>query len=99
MYGYRAGVIMNVIQDRCHRIGQTRQVTVYKLVTTGTVDEDIYEMGERKRLLSEAVLSNKQQPASKAGKQQDDIGMIGRILQGAIARMQQSQSQPQSLSI
>eukprot|EP01033_Poteriospumella_lacustris_P003447 gene3447-2545_t len=45
-------------EDRCHRIGQTKPVTVYKLVTQGTVDEDIYEMGERKRQLSQAVLSD-----------------------------------------
>ncbi|GMH79941.1 hypothetical protein TL16_g08330, partial [Triparma laevis f. inornata] len=31
-------------EDRCHRIGQTRPVTVYKLVTEGSVDEKIYEM-------------------------------------------------------
>lgn len=45
-------------EDRCHRIGQTKPVTVYKLVTQRTVDEDIYEMGERKRQLSQAVLSD-----------------------------------------
>lgn len=31
-------------------------MTVIKLVTEGTVDEDIYDLGERKRLLSAAVL-------------------------------------------
>ena len=30
--------------DRCHRIGQTKKVTIYKLVTNDTVDADIYEM-------------------------------------------------------
>ena len=45
-------------EDRSHRIGQTKPVTVYKLVTADTVDEDIYDMGERKRQLSTAVLSD-----------------------------------------
>ena len=43
-------------QDRCHRIGQTKEVTVYKLVVKDTVDEDIYDMGERKEKLSKALL-------------------------------------------
>lgn len=33
-------------QDRCHRIGQMRAVTVYRLVTMETVEEDIYEIGK-----------------------------------------------------
>ena len=43
-------------EDRAHRIGQTRPVTVYKLYVTETVDQDIFEMGERKSALSSAVL-------------------------------------------
>ena len=54
-------------EDRVHRIGQTKAVHVYKLVTTGTVDEDIYDMGQRKRELSTAVLSDNRTTAT-AGK-------------------------------
>ena len=43
-------------EDRAHRIGQTRQVHVVKLVTADTVDDDIFEMGERKKKLSTAIL-------------------------------------------
>ena len=46
------------LQDRCHRIGQTRPVTVYKLYAEGTVDEDIFHLGERKSQLSKAVLDD-----------------------------------------
>lgn len=46
-------------EDRCHRIGQTKPVKVYKLVSGETVDEDIFDMGERKSRLTEAVLSEK----------------------------------------
>jgi len=45
-------------QDRCHRIGQTKPVTVYKLFAKESVDEDIFEMGERKSKLSKAVLQD-----------------------------------------
>ncbi|KAG8498721.1 hypothetical protein CXB51_005049 [Gossypium anomalum] len=33
-------------EDRCHRIGQTRPVTIYRLVTKGTVDENVYEIAK-----------------------------------------------------
>ncbi|KAH9081299.1 hypothetical protein LEN26_021386 [Aphanomyces euteiches] len=42
--------------DRCHRIGQTKPVTVYKLVTEDSVDHAIYEIGCKKTLLNDTVL-------------------------------------------
>lgn len=42
--------------DRCHRIGQTRPVTIYKLVSTDTVDHEIFKLGETKTQLNNAVL-------------------------------------------
>ena len=52
-------------QDRCHRIGQQKQVTVYKLVCTDSVDEDIFNMGERKSKLSSAILHNSNSETAK----------------------------------
>ncbi|KAM7257304.1 hypothetical protein ACFE04_013045 [Oxalis oulophora] len=43
-------------EDRCHRIGQTKPVTIYRLVTKNTVDENIYEIAKRKLVLDAAVL-------------------------------------------
>ena len=37
--------------DRAHRIGQTRVVTSYKLVVTGTVEEKVLQLQETKRQL------------------------------------------------
>ena len=37
--------------DRAHRIGQTRVVTSYKLICTGTVEEKVLHMQETKRAL------------------------------------------------
>jgi SNF2 family DNA or RNA helicase len=42
--------------DRTHRIGQTRPVTAYRLVTTGSVEEKIRALAERKSALSKAVV-------------------------------------------
>ena len=42
-------------EDRVHRIGQTKTVVVYKLVTKGTVDEGIYGIAEKKSALEAKV--------------------------------------------
>ncbi len=42
--------------DRAHRIGQTRVVTSYKLITRGTVEEKILRLQERKRATLAALL-------------------------------------------
>lgn len=45
-------------EDRCHRIGQTKTVTIYRLVTKGSVDENVYEIAKRKLVLDAAVLES-----------------------------------------
>jgi superfamily II DNA or RNA helicase len=42
--------------DRAHRIGQTRPVTVYRLVTAGTIEERIVELHHRKREVANSLL-------------------------------------------
>ena len=42
--------------DRAHRIGQTRPVTIYRLVTKGTIEEQIVDLHHRKRDLAERLL-------------------------------------------
>lgn len=42
---------------RAHRIGQTRQVMVYKLVAEGTIEERILALQERKAALAEGLLT------------------------------------------
>jgi len=42
--------------DRAHRIGQRKTVSVHKLVTTGTVEERVATILERKRELADAVV-------------------------------------------
>lgn len=44
--------------DRAHRIGQTEVVTSYKLITRGTVEEKILSLQDRKREVTESVLSD-----------------------------------------
>lgn len=41
---------------RAHRIGQTRPVTVYRLVMEGTIEEQIVELHNKKRDLADSLL-------------------------------------------
>jgi superfamily II DNA or RNA helicase len=43
--------------DRAHRIGQEKPVTVYRLVTEGTIEEKILKLHEQKRDLADSLLS------------------------------------------
>lgn len=43
-------------EGRAHRFGQTRPVTIYRLISQGTVEEKILAMHARKRDLAEALL-------------------------------------------
>ena len=56
-------------QDRCHRIGQTKPVIVYRLVTAKTIDERIVERAAAKRKLEKMVIHNKK------FKSQDKVGL------------------------
>ncbi|MCD7746331.1 MAG: DEAD/DEAH box helicase [Lachnospiraceae bacterium] len=47
----------NQATDRAHRIGQTRQVTVYRLIMKGTIEERILRLQEEKKDLADQVLS------------------------------------------
>jgi SNF2 family DNA or RNA helicase len=42
--------------DRAHRIGQTRPVTIYRLVAKGTIEQKIVELHWRKRHLADRLL-------------------------------------------
>lgn len=48
--------VQNQATDRAHRIGQHNVVTVYKLVSEGTIEEKIIAIQERKKALAEQVL-------------------------------------------
>eukprot|EP01083_Nonionella_stella_P073910 200160_1 len=45
-------------QDRCHRIGQTREVNIYRLISENTVEENILKKAEQKKLLNAAVIGD-----------------------------------------
>merc|ERR1711971_659316 len=56
-------------QDRCHRIGQTKPVMIYRLVTANTIDQKIVERAAAKRRLEKMIIH------SKKFKSQDSAGL------------------------
>ena len=47
----------NQATDRAHRIGQENQVTVFKLITRHTIEENILKLQERKQNLADTVVT------------------------------------------
>ena len=45
-------------ENRAHRVGQTREVEVVRLITQGTIEEQIHALGETKLALDERVAGN-----------------------------------------
>ena len=43
-------------EDRCHRIGQKNNITIYTLLTKNTIDERINELVEKKGKMSDALV-------------------------------------------
>ena len=43
--------------DRAHRIGQTRKVEVIRLVTHGSIEEQVVELGQRKKALFDQLIT------------------------------------------
>lgn len=62
--------------DRAHRIGQTRPVMVYRLVSVGTIEEKVMELKARKSALFDAVMDDG--AALSGALSKDDIrGLLG----------------------
>ena len=58
----------NQATDRTYRIGQKRNVQVYKLITKNSIEEKIYNLQEKKAKLAEDILSTNQTFISKLSK-------------------------------
>ncbi len=60
----------NQATDRTYRIGQKRNVQVYKLITKNSIEEKIYELQQKKAKLIDNMLSTKETFISKLSKEE-----------------------------
>ena len=60
----------NQATDRTYRIGQKKNVQVYKLITTNSIEEKIYELQQRKAELVDNMLSTKETFINKLSKEE-----------------------------
>lgn len=65
--------VENQATDRAHRIGQEKNVFVYKLMTVGTVEEKIGAMQIRKRELVEGLLNEEHREQLKLSAEDLDV--------------------------
>ena len=64
-------------EDRCHRVGQTREVEVYKLISKDSIDETMLKIQQRKLELGEDISGEKgEEVTSKA----DMVSMLNEAL-------------------
>jgi superfamily II DNA or RNA helicase len=63
--------------DRAHRIGQTRRVTVLRLVARGTVEDRIEALKARKRTLAEAAVGETEDGALKGLSEAEVAALLG----------------------
>ena len=60
----------NQATDRTYRIGQKKNVQVYKLITKNSIEERIYELQQKKEKLIDNMLSTKETFVSKLSKEE-----------------------------
>ena len=65
---------------RCHRIGQTKEVKVYRLVTKATYEQSLFETSAKKYGLDEAVLGGGDSPTGGSGSLKEDAKKINQLL-------------------
>uniref|UniRef100_A0A1A9W5A9 SWI/SNF-related matrix-associated actin-dependent regulator of chromatin subfamily A containing DEAD/H box 1 homolog n=1 Tax=Glossina brevipalpis TaxID=37001 RepID=A0A1A9W5A9_9MUSC len=74
-------------EDRCHRMGQTRPVTIYRLISEGTIEEGMLLVAEEKLKLEQDITS------SEKGGEVQETRCVVRLLTMALGLDKDEQEQ------
>lgn len=76
--------------DRAHRIGQTKQVQVFRFVTENAIEEKVLDRAAQKLRLDQLVIQQGRQASANIGNSADDL--LGMIQHGAKAVFESNKS-------
>ncbi|UZJ53352.1 hypothetical protein CBS101457_002672 [Exobasidium rhododendri] len=62
--------------DRAHRLGQTKQVTVYRLITKNTIDERIVKLARNKKEVQDIVVGTKAYSETGMAKPNEIVSLL-----------------------
>lgn len=83
--------------DRAHRLGQTKQVTVYRLITKNTIDERIVKLARNKKEVQDIVVGNKAYTETGMAKPQEIVSLLLDDDQLAESMLQKKQKEERNL--
>ncbi|KAF2442090.1 hypothetical protein P171DRAFT_416996 [Karstenula rhodostoma CBS 690.94] len=76
-------------ENRAHRVGQTREVEVVRLVTRGTVEEQIHALGVSKLELDKMVAGEETEVKKGKGKGKDEVGALDAVEKKGLEAVQE----------
>ncbi|TKA22885.1 hypothetical protein B0A50_07824 [Salinomyces thailandicus] len=73
-------------ENRAHRVGQTREVEVVRLVTRGTIEEQIHALGESKLALDDRVAGEAATAAEDKAVEKEGEEMVQRLFMDSLQK-------------
>ncbi|XP_022700088.1 SWI/SNF-related matrix-associated actin-dependent regulator of chromatin subfamily A containing DEAD/H box 1 homolog isoform X1 [Varroa jacobsoni] len=77
-------------EDRCHRIGQTREVHIYRLISKETIEEAMFAVAQKKLRLEQRITTDDGEGTKDEAQQ--DKAVLGQLLKRALGEDDQDEN-------